>query len=186
MKIIQTDLPGLLILEPRVFTDDRGFFMETFQSQRYKKSGINYSFVQDNISESMHGTLRGLHYQYPQSQGKLIQVMHGCVFDVAVDIRRGSPTFGKWFGAEISATNKRQLLVPPGCAHGFCVTSDTAVFHYKCTDLYNPQFEHTIIWDDKNIGIDWPISDPIISPKGTHGIMLQDIPTGNLPIFDHK
>ncbi len=183
---IQTDLPGVLVLEPRVFTDDRGFFIETFQSQRYKEYGINYSFVQDNISESMRGTLRGLHYQYPHSQGKLIQVMAGSVFDVVVDIRRGSPVFGNWFGTEISAANKRQLWVPPGCAHGFCVTSDAAIFHYKCTDFYSPQSEHTIKWNDEDIAIDWPVFDPVVSSKDAIGLKLKDMSEENLPAFNDK
>ncbi len=181
MNIIKTQIPDLLVLEPEIVTDDRGFFMETFQSKRYEECGINCPFVQDNISESIQGTLRGLHYQYPHSQGKLVQVISGSVFDVAVDIRRGSPSYGKWFGTEISAENKRQLWLPSGCAHGFCVISGTALFSYKCTDFYNPKTEHTIIWNDEEIGIDWPVSEPVISSKDANGIKLKNMPLENFP-----
>lgn len=181
MKIIDTDIPDVRIIEPQVFGDDRGFFMETFQAQRYAEAGLPHLFVQDNYSRSVKGTLRGLHFQEPKPQGKLVQVLSGSVFDVAVDIRRGSPTFGKWVGVELSAMNKRQLWVPPGFAHGFCVLSDSADFHYKCTEFYAPENERSIAWNDPDLGISWPVTEPLLSKKDAAGIRLKDAPV--LPEF---
>src|SRR5437764_442644 len=153
MKVTKLEIPELLLIEPKVFGDDRGFFMETFQEQRYRDAGIEQSFVQDNMSRSVYGTLRGLHFQEPNPQGKLVSVVAGSVFDVAVDVRRGSPTFGKFVAMELSAENKRQLWIPPGFAHGFCVTSQSADFLYKCTALYSPPNERGIAWNDPDVGI---------------------------------
>lgn len=177
MKVTETAIPGVLLIEPKVFGDDRGFFLETFHAQRYADAGIPGPFVQDNYSRSAKGTLRGLHFQEPQPQGKLVQVVAGAVFDVAVDIRRGSPTFGKWVGVELSAENRRQLWVPPGFAHGFCVTSESADFQYKCTALYAPQNERSILWNDPDLGITWPLSgDPKLSAKDAAAPRLKDAP----------
>ena len=165
MKVKKTPISGLLVIEPQVFGDARGYFMETFSRDRYREAGIKDDFVQDNLSFSERGVLRGLHFQNPNPQGKLVYVLEGEIFDVAVDIRRGSPTFGKWHGEIISAANKQQLWVPPGFAHGFCVVSETALFAYKCNELYAPDCEGAIRWDDPDIGIDWPIKDPKLSDK---------------------
>lgn len=165
MKVTQLDIAGVLLIEPTVFRDPRGLFCETFHAQRYAEAGITELFVQDNYSRSIRGTLRGLHYQDPHAQGKLVMVLDGSVYDVVVDIRRGSPTFGKWHGLELSADNSRQLYVPPGCAHGFCVTSQEAAFLYKCTDFYSPKNERGIIWNDPTLAISWPVSAPILSLK---------------------
>ncbi|MGA9526220.1 MAG: dTDP-4-dehydrorhamnose 3,5-epimerase [Myxococcaceae bacterium] len=165
MNVVETQLPGVVILEPKVFGDDRGFFFESFQDERYAQAGITGPFVQDNISRSVKGTLRGLHFQEPHAQGKLVQVLEGSVYDVAVDIRLGSPHFGKWVGVELSAQNKRQLWVPPGFAHGFCVTSDTALFFYKVTGYYAPKADWGIAWDDPDLAIPWPVEAPLLSDK---------------------
>jgi len=165
MRITALDIPGLLLIEPRLFRDQRGLFCETFHAQRYAEAGLTERFVQDNYSRSTQGTLRGLHYQEPHAQGKLVMVMEGAVFDVVVDIRKGSPTFGSWYGAELSSENLLQLYIPPGCAHGFCVTSEAATFLYKCTDFYSPKDEQGIIWNDPALGIAWPVSQPILSAK---------------------
>jgi dTDP-4-dehydrorhamnose 3,5-epimerase len=165
MRVSQTSLPGVLIVEPKVHGDDRGFFMETFHAGRYAAAGIQAAFVQDNLSRSVQGTLRGLHFQEPHGQGKLVQVLRGAVYDVAVDVRQGSPTFGKWVAAELSSENRLQLWVPPGFAHGFCVVSESADFHYKCTDLYAPEHERGIAWNDPELAIPWPAPKPLISPK---------------------
>lgn len=183
MKIIETQLPGVLIVEPKVFGDARGYFMESFQTERYAEAGITGPFVQDNLSFSRRGILRGLHLQNPQSQGKLVQVLQGEVFDVAVDVRVGSPTFGRWEGVILSAENSRQYYVPPGFAHGFVVTSDTALFAYKCTDYYMPQFEISLLWNDRDIGIEWPITEPQLSAKDAAGVRLADIDPACLPKF---
>ena len=175
MKVITTPIPGLLVVEPTVFVDERGFFFETFSQERYREAGVNGDFVQDNISFSEYGVLRGLHFQNPNPQGKLVYVLEGEVFDVAVDIRRGSPTFGKWHGEIISAADKRQFWVPPGFAHGFCVVSKTALFAYKCTDLYSPDCEGAIRWDDPAIGIDWPVEAPKLSGKDLAAPLLSEI-----------
>ena len=182
MKVTRTDLPGVLLLEPRVFKDPRGFFFETFQAQRYAEVGIDLGFVQDNLSRSSKGTLRGLHFQEPHAQGKLVTVITGAVFDVAVDIRKGSPTFGKWVGFELNDQNHHQLWIPPGFAHGFCVTSETADFFYKCTALYAPQAEQGVSWNDPDLGIRWPIQQPQLSPKDMAAPRLRDAPV--LPVFE--
>ena len=184
MNVIKTKLPSVILFEPKVFADDRGYFFESFSQQRYADAGILPSFVQDNISFSPKGVLRGLHFQYPQSQGKLVQVLSGEVFDVAVDIRLGSPTFGKWVAETLSETNHRQMYIPPGFAHGFCVISDTAIFSYKCTDYYNAAAESGIIFNDPDINIDWPITTPDLSPKDAAYPMLKDIPHQKLPRFE--
>jgi dTDP-4-dehydrorhamnose 3,5-epimerase len=165
LKVIETRLPGVLILEPKVFGDERGFFVETFQVERYRAAGISLPFVQDNHSRSSRGVLRGLHAQKPHAQGKLVRVATGTVFDVAVDIDPSSDTFGQWVGVELSDTNQRQLWIPPGYAHGFQVVSERADFEYKCTDTYHPEAEIGVIWDDPDLGIEWPVPDPQLSPK---------------------
>jgi len=163
LKFVQTGLPGVVIVEPDVFRDPRGFFLETFHAARYREGGIPYEFVQDNHSRSVRGTLRGLHAQRRRPQGKLVRVVQGEIFDVAVDIRPFSPTFGKWEGAQLSAENFRQIFVPPGFAHGFCVLSETAEVEYKCTDFYDRADEIGARWD--SVGIDWPLQRPLLSPK---------------------
>jgi len=183
MNIRETSLKGVLVLEPNVFSDERGFFLETFNSARYANAGIRDSFVQDNISFSQKGVLRGLHFQYPQSQGKLIQVLSGQVFDVVVDIRVGSPTFGQWESYVLSDANHRQIYILPGFAHGYCVTSETAIFSYKCTDFYNPATESGIIWNDPDLNIDWPIKEPVLSPKDAAYPRFKDLPQDKLPHF---
>lgn len=183
MKIHETKLPGVVIIEPAVFGDARGFFMETWHRKRYAETGLPASFVQDNLSFSVRGTLRGLHFQHPHAQGKLVFVLQGEVFDVAVDIRIGSPTFGQWAGITLSADNKRQLYIPAGFAHGFCVVSETTLFAYKCTEFYNPQTEGGIIWNDPGIGITWPIEAPVLSEKDKNYPRLKDLPPGQLPQY---
>ena len=180
MNVLTCDLAGLLILEPKVFGDSRGFFMETWNLRRYREAGIPLDFVQDNISFSRRGALRGLHFQNPGAQGKLLHVLQGEVFDVAVDIRRSSPTFGKWHGLVLSAENKRQFYIPPGFAHGFAVLSETALFQYKCTDFYNPACEVTLRWNDPEVGIQWPVDAPLLSEKDRKGFGLRELPTDKL------
>jgi dTDP-4-dehydrorhamnose 3,5-epimerase len=184
MKIDPTRLDGVVIVEPRVFTDPRGFFFETYQQKRYRENGISCKFVQDNLSYSTKNTLRGLHYQNPNGQAKLVSVIKGEVFDVAVDIRKGSPNFGKWVGVVLSAENHRQLFIPQGFAHGFCVLSDDAVFSYKCSDFYTPDAEHGLIWDDPQIGIEWPVKAPLLSEKDEKYPCLQDVSDADLPVFE--
>lgn len=169
MKIIDTNLTGVKIIEPKVFGDSRGFFIESYSLERYQEAGIKLPFAQDNVSRSRYGVLRGLHYQLQHPQGKLVFVTRGEVFDVAVDIRYGSPTFGQWFGVVLSDENHRQLYVPPGYAHGFCVLSEVVDFYYKCTDYYHPLDEQGVIWNDSEIGINWPklTVSPIMSSKDT-------------------
>jgi len=181
MKVTPTELPEVLLVEPRVFGDARGFFLETFQAERYAAAGIPGHFVQDNLSRSAKGTLRGLHFQEPRAQGKLVLVLHGAVWDVAVDVRRGSPRFGRWVGLELSEENRRQLWIPPGFAHGFCVVSDTADFFYKCTELYAPETERVVRWDDPALGIRWPIAAPLLSAKDRAAPTLADAPV--LPVY---
>jgi len=183
MKIIQTSIPDVLIIKPQAFGDQRGFFMETFHAERYRNAGIAGPFVQDNFSRSVRNVLRGLHYQVRKPQGKLVQVMKGKVYDVAVDIRSGSPYFGRWEGIELSEENNTQFYVPPGFAHGFCVLSDVVDFAYKCTDYYNPEDEAGICWNDPDIGIDWPLDDPVLSSKDTTYPVLKDVPSDKLPNF---
>lgn len=181
MKTVPASIQGLVIVEPEVFSDDRGFFMETYHRRRYADSGIDGAFVQDNLSCSKRGTLRGLHYQISHPQAKLVQVIAGEVFDVVVDLRSGSVTFGEWTGVTLSGKNGRQLYVPEGFAHGFCVLSATAHFSYKCSDYYAPMDEAGILWSDPDLGIDWPVSDPIVSEKDGRLPLLTDIPTEQLP-----
>ena len=183
MKINTTALPGVLIIEPKVFGDSRGFFLESYHEQKFKEAGITLPFVQDNHSRSEKGVLRGLHYQLTFPQGKLIRVTRGEVFDVAVDIRHGSPTFGKWFSTVLSEENHRQVYVPPGFAHGFCVLSETADFLYKCTDFYHPEDEAGILWNDPDLGIHWPIATPTLSEKDKANPGLKDIPQKKLPDY---
>jgi len=179
MNVIQTKIPDVLIIEPKVFGDDRGFFYESFNSQVFKdKTGLNFEFVQDNHSKSCKNILRGLHYQIKQPQGKLVRVVQGEVFDVAVDLRKSSPTYGEWVGEHLSDENKRMLWVPPGFAHGFVVLSETAEFLYKTTDYYSPDHERCIIWNDKEINIDWPIDEPPgLSEKDRMGSAFSDAET---------
>lgn len=184
MNVIPTSLPGVLILEPRVFGDDRGFFMETWNQSRYAEAGLPASFVQDNLSFSRRGVLRGLHFQNPNPQSKLVYVLQGEVFDVAVDIRKGSPTFGQWTGVTLSGENKRQFWVPEGFAHGFVVTSETALFTYKCTDAYSPKDEGSILWNDPDLAIDWPIQDVELSAKDKAALRLSDYPLDRLPKWE--
>ena len=179
MEFIPTEIPDVQIVEPVVFGDDRGFFMETWQRRKFAQAGIDYEFVQDNHSRSTRGTLRGLHYQIEQPQGKLVRATVGAVFDVAVDLRRSSPTFGQWVGVELTADNKRQLWVPPGFAHGFYVLSDVAEFQYKCTDFYAPEHERSIRWDDPDLAIEWPLvrnegKEPLLSDKDRAALWFAD------------
>ena len=180
MKVTSCDLAGLLLIEPAVFGDNRGFFLESWNRQRYGEAGIPPDFVQDNFSLSSRGTLRGLHFQNPVAQGKLVSVWQGEVWDVAVDIRRQSPTFRRWFGATLSAQNKRQLYVPPGFAHGFVVLSENALFHYKCTEFYSPKDEQGFRWDDPAVGIQWPIDRPILSKRDAASPLLSALPIEKL------
>jgi dTDP-4-dehydrorhamnose 3,5-epimerase len=180
MKAINCELEGLLIIEPDVYGDHRGFFLESWNRQRYRDAGIDVDFVQDNFSLSQRGTLRGLHFQNPLSQGKLVSVWQGEVFDVAVDIRRHSPTFGRWSGVNLTAENKRQFYVPSGFAHGFAVLSETALFHYKCTEVYSPQNELGFRWDDPDVGIRWPVATPRLSPRDAGAPFLRELPVESL------
>lgn len=175
MKVTETSLPGVLIIEPRVFADDRGYFMETYHAAKLAASAaIEFPFVQDNHSLSAAGVLRGLHYQEPNPQGKLVRVVSGAVFDVAVDIRKGSPTFARWTGVELTAENRLQLWIPSGFAHGFCVTSSSAEVLYKCTRLYEGKNDRGILWNDSEIGVAWPVKDPLLSPKDAALPLLRD------------
>ncbi|MFW6049743.1 MAG: dTDP-4-dehydrorhamnose 3,5-epimerase [Myxococcota bacterium] len=183
MRVVETELPEVKVLEPRVFGDARGFFMETWNGPRYREAGIAGEFVQDNMSHSARGVLRGLHLQHPHDQGKLVWLVEGEVFDVAVDVRVGSPTFGRWVGATLSADNRRQIWVPPGFAHGFCVTSERATVIYKCTDVYHPESEVGVAWNDPDIGITWPVRDPDLSAKDAGSFPLRSIAPERLPRF---
>lgn len=185
MKVIQTPLPGVVVIEPNVFGDARGFFVETFREQVLRDAGIDVRFVQDNQSRSRKGVLRGLHYQLVQPQGKLVRVAYGSVFDVAVDVRAGSPTFGQWYGAVLDDVNHRQMYVPPNFAHGFMVLSDIADFVYKCTDYYHPASEQGIAWDDPDVGIQWPLQDVTVqlSAKDKANPRLQDQLRERLPVY---
>jgi len=176
MEVVATAIPDVLLIKPKVFGDSRGYFQETFQAQRYRDAGITGSFVQDNLSLSQKGVLRGLHYQQPYPQGKLVYVLQGEVFDVAVDMRENSPTFGQWVGEYLSSENHHQLWVPPGFAHGFCVTSDRVLFAYKCTDYYQPENEHCLLWNDATLDIRWPIDNPLVSAKDAQGLAFRDCP----------
>lgn len=175
MEVTETQLPGVLIVEPQVFSDERGIFKETFQVDRYAKAGIALPFVQDNLSRSKQGVLRGLHYQPSHPQGKLVSCTLGAVYDVAVDVNPISPTFGQYVGLELSAENHKQLWIPPGYAHGFYVLSEFAESHYKCTGYYHPEDEAGLIWNDSNVAIDWPSSEPILSAKDSRLPTLREI-----------
>ena len=175
MNVITTPIPDLLIFEPKIFGDTRGFFLESFNQKTFQNlTGLDVNFVQDNHSRSSKNVLRGLHYQIKNPQGKLVRVVSGSVFDVAVDLRKSSPTFGKWHGVELNGENHRQFWVPAGFAHGFVVLSDTADFLYKTTDYYAPEFERCVRWNDEQIGIEWGISQPLLSEKDKQGLSLQD------------
>ena len=165
MRITEFELKGLLLLQPEVFRDERGFFMETWNARKYGQLGLPATFVQDNLSRSSRGTLRGLHYQKPHSQGKLVSLLKGKVWDVSVDLRLDSPTFGKWAGITLDSDSGSQLYIPPGFAHGFCTLSEEALFFYKCTDFYSPDEERGIAWNDPQLNINWPVSDPLLSSK---------------------
>lgn len=183
MKVVPTALQGLTLLEPAVFGDDRGFFFESWNADRFATQGLPSTFVQSNVSSSSKGVLRGLHYQWPRPQGKLVTVLAGEVYDVAVDIRRGSPTFGQWEAFILSGENRRQLWIPPGFAHGFAVLSDTALFHYLCTDVYVKEADAGIRWNDAEIAVDWPISQPLLSAKDEQAPFLKDVPEDRLPVY---
>jgi len=186
LKVIPTRLPGVLVVEPDVFGDERGFFMETYHVETYSSIGIDCTFVQDNHSFSMKGTLRGLHYQLPFLQAKLVWVVMGTALDVAVDIRRGSPTFGHWVAEILSDENRHRLFIPRGFAHGFCVLSPSAHFMYKCDEFYHPEADQGLNWNDPDIAIDWQTSDPILSPKDTLLPFLADIPADMLPRYEES
>ena len=175
MRVVPTELPGVLLVQPHVHRDGRGFFVETYHAARYREHGIDGPFVQDNHTQSAGGTLRGLHLQLRHQQGKLIRVIEGEVFDVAVDMRRGSPTFGRWVGATLSAGNFRQMYVPPGFAHGFCVLSPVAQLEYKCTDVYDPSSELGVRWNDPDLAIAWPIPAPRLSERDRHQPAFADV-----------
>jgi dTDP-4-dehydrorhamnose 3,5-epimerase len=175
MRFFSTELPGVVIIEPDVYRDPRGFFLESYHFQKYRDGGILLSFVQDNHSHSVRGTIRGLHAQRQRPQGKLLRVIEGEIFDVAVDIRKGSPTFGRWIGIDLSSENFRQCYIPPGFAHGFAVLSPSAQLEYKCTDYYDPTDEIGVLWNDPEIGIAWPVKDPILSAKDLAAPRLRDL-----------
>ena len=181
MKVHPTSIDGLLRVEPRVFSDARGRFHETWAQARYREAGIPGPFVQDNLSHSTRGVVRGLHYQQPHAQGKLVSVPFGRVWDVAVDLRAGSPTFGRWEAFELSDEDARQLWIPAGFAHGFQVLSERAIFAYKCTEAYHPESERTVRWNDPALGVDWPLPDAVLSPKDAAAPLLADIPAEALP-----
>ena len=174
MDVITTALPGVLLLKPKVFADERGFFLETYNARTFAAAGLPERFVQDNHSRSERGVLRGLHYQEPNAQGKLIRCTRGAIWDVAVDVRMGSPSFGKWYGVELNEANHWMLWVPAGFAHGFCATEDRTDVTYKCTAFYDPSSERGIIWNDPGIGIDWPVREPLLSPKDAAAPRLAD------------
>lgn len=184
MRTVETGIPGLLVVEPTVFGDARGFFVEAWHASRYAEAGLPARFAQANVSRSGRGVIRGLHYQYPEPQGKLVSVLEGRVFDVAVDIRVDSPTFGQWAGVELSADNHRQLFVPEGFAHGFCVMGEGALLHYLCTAEYRAEYDAAVAWDDPRIGIRWPVAEGILSEKDARAPQLADIPPERLPRFE--
>jgi len=186
MRVTALRLPEVLLIEPRVVSDRRGFFLETYSRQRYAEAGVGAEFVQDNLSRSVRGTLRGLHLQQPHGQGKLVSVVDGEVFDVAVDVRVGSPTFGQWVGQRLTGEDHLQLFLPAGFAHGFCTTSETALFHYKCTDYYDPEAELGVAWDDPDLAIAWPLPDPITSEKDRALPRLGDVPSDRLPRYEAR
>lgn len=183
MKVIDTGIPGLIVVEPKIFGDERGFFLETWSKARYEDAGIPSDFCQDNMSFSRKGILRGLHMQNPNSQGKLVSVVQGEVYDVAVDLRVGSPTYRKWYGIVLTDKTRNQMFVPKGFAHGFCVVSETALFSYKVNDIYNPKGEMSVRWDDPELNIDWPVKNPELSAKDAAATFLKDIPETALVRF---
>ncbi len=186
MEKFETNIEGVYLLEPKVFGDERGFFMETYSKEVFRNLGIDIEFVQDNHSKSGAGVLRGLHYQLGREQAKLVRVVSGAVYDVALDIRKGSPTFGQWYGVELSGENKRQLYIPRGLAHGFFTLLDNTEFLYKCSDFYAPETERTILWNDPDLGIDWGIDGAesiILSAKDEVGVLLKDMPESDLPVY---
>lgn len=184
MIVENTSLPGVLLIRPKVFGDHRGYFKESWSRQVFSEHGLDLDFVQDNLSYSGRGILRGLHFQNPKPQGKLVHVLQGEVFDVAVDIRHGSPHFGRWFGARLSSENHLQMYVPEGYAHGFVVLSETALFAYKCTGPYAPEFEYSLRYDDPDLGIDWPLDvPPVLSAKDQAAVNLKDFPVDKLPLY---
>jgi len=183
LKRIDTRIAGVCVIEPVVHGDARGYFFESFHAEKYKALGIDVHFVQSNVSRSARGVLRGLHYQWPNPQGKLVSVLDGEVYDVAVDIRRGSPTFGQWEAAMLTADNHRQLWIPEGFAHGFCVVSEAATFMYQCTALYDAEADAGVRWNDAAIGIDWPVAEPLLSAKDQQSPFLADVPPEKLPAY---
>ncbi len=183
MKIIETDLPGCLLIEPQVFGDDRGWFYESFNCDKLAAHGLDPRFVQGNVSSSQRGVLRGLHYQWPKPQGKYVSVLEGEVWDVAVDIRRGSPTFGRWTAVVLSAGNRRHFWIPEGFAHGFVALSERAVFTYLCTETYDREADAAIRWNDADLAIDWPVSAPTLSEKDARAPFLADVPPERLPVY---
>jgi len=184
MKVVETDLPGCLVLEPRVFEDARGFFYESFNQDKFAAVGLAPRFVQGNVSRSSQGVLRGLHFQNPKAQGKLVSVLEGEVWDVAVDIRRGSPDYGRWTGVVLSEANKRHLWIPEGFAHGFVTLSERALFTYLCTDTYDPAADAGIRWDDPRLAIDWPVAQPLLSDKDARLPLLDELPPERLPLYE--
>jgi dTDP-4-dehydrorhamnose 3,5-epimerase len=184
MNVLDTSITGLIIIEPSIFRDKRGYFVETYHQKKYSEgTGIHKKFVQDNLSHSVQGTLRGLHYQLPHSQAKLINVVRGSIYDVVLDIRRESPTFGQWLGIQLSEEDMRQLYVPEGCAHGFCVLSEIADVIYRCSDFYYPENEGGIFWNDPDLGIEWPVENPLLSEKDRQLPYLKDVPPEKLPFY---
>lgn len=183
MKVVETGLPDCLVLEPQVFGDDRGFFYESFNRDKLADVGLALDFVQGNVSSSARGVLRGLHYQWPKPQGKLVSVLEGEVWDVAVDIRRGSPTFGRWTAAVLSADNKRHFWIPEGFAHGFVVLSERALFTYLCTQTYDREADAGIRWNDARLSIDWPVAEPVLSDKDARAPLLADVAEERLPVY---
>lgn len=183
MKFIETSLPGCIVVEPQVFGDSRGFFYESYNEAKYRATGIERKFIQSNVSRSARGVLRGLHFQWPNPQGKLVSVLEGEVYDVAVDIRRGSPSFGRWTGVMLTAENHRHFWIPEGFAHGFCVVSEHATFSYQCTELYDAKADGSVRWDDPAIGVDWPVSSPLLSEKDANAPLLAEMPHHRLPEY---
>ena len=183
IQVLPTEIADVVILEPQVFGDDRGFFMETYHREKFTDLGLDFTFVQDNLSRSKKNVLRGLHYQLMTPQGKFVTAVRGKIFDVAVDVRRGSPTFGKWFGAVLSEENKRQMMIPEGFAHGFCVLSDEADVLYKCTGYYDPADDRGILWSDPDLAIEWPVGDPLLSEKDLRLPTLRQLPEDSLPAY---
>jgi dTDP-4-dehydrorhamnose 3,5-epimerase len=183
VKVIETDLPGCLVIEPRVFGDERGYFYEGWNQPRFAAAGIDAQFVQSNVSQSVRGVLRGLHYQWPNPQGKLVSVLEGEVYDVAVDIRRGSPHFGRWTAAMLTAENKRHFWIPEGFAHGFAVVSERATFTYLCTAPYDAAADASLRWNDAALAIDWPVAAPLLSGKDERAPFLAEVPPGRLPEY---